>query len=219
MRTNSYEQIPWKSAKTTTKFEKSNVLAFLTLKTPKNHAKAVRKHVNLVDLVKSFPTSIYYLLAKIGVDTAEHEPSEVWSACPRPPFEVQAAKGTSRTSSWERSSTAFSSASQCRRRRSKRLAQRRRKRTRCPLWSSNGRCSFKNPACSLLKNKKVVRNSQLQLYSKLPAILNFAFGETRRFEALWETNLEGRGDPPKFCEFLWKFWGDLRGCIEADSCE
>ena len=31
----------------------------------------------LVDLVKSFPTSIYmYLLAKIGVDTAENEPSK-----------------------------------------------------------------------------------------------------------------------------------------------
>ena len=34
-------------------------------------------HVNLVDLVKSFPTSIYYVLAKIGVDTAENEPLKV----------------------------------------------------------------------------------------------------------------------------------------------
>ena len=32
------------------------------------------KSVNLVDLVKSFPTSILYLLAKIGVDTAENGP-------------------------------------------------------------------------------------------------------------------------------------------------
>ena len=27
------------------------------------------------------PTNIYYLLGKIGVDTAENEPSEVWPAC------------------------------------------------------------------------------------------------------------------------------------------
>ena len=33
---------------------------------------AVQKYVNLVDLAKS------YLLAKIGVDTAENEPLEVW---------------------------------------------------------------------------------------------------------------------------------------------
>ena len=61
----------------------------------------VQKHVNLVDLVKSFPSpnvhfsvslhvpflnllfeqianSNAYLLAKIGVDTAENEPLEVW---------------------------------------------------------------------------------------------------------------------------------------------
>ena len=31
---------------------------------------AVQKGVNLVDLVKSFQTSIYYLLTKFGVDTA-----------------------------------------------------------------------------------------------------------------------------------------------------
>ena len=37
---------------------------------------AVQKYVNLVDLVKSFPTSIYW--QKIGVDTAENEPLEVW---------------------------------------------------------------------------------------------------------------------------------------------
>ena len=35
---------------------------------------AVQKYVNLVDLVKSFQTSIYYLLAKIDFDTAENEP-------------------------------------------------------------------------------------------------------------------------------------------------
>ena len=34
----------------------------------------MQKHVNLVDLVKSFQTSIYYLLATFGVDTAENEP-------------------------------------------------------------------------------------------------------------------------------------------------
>ena len=33
---------------------------------------AVQKHVNLVDLVKSFPTSI--LLQNFGVDTEENEP-------------------------------------------------------------------------------------------------------------------------------------------------
>ena len=35
------------------------------------------KRVNLVDLVKSFPSSIYYLLAKFGFDTAENEPLKV----------------------------------------------------------------------------------------------------------------------------------------------
>mgnify|MGYP003318247517 CR=1 FL=1 len=39
---------------------------------------AVQKCVHLVDLVKSFQTSIYYLLAKIGFDTAENEPLKVW---------------------------------------------------------------------------------------------------------------------------------------------
>ena len=39
----------------------------------------VHKHVNLVDLVKSFPTGIYYLLAKIGVDIEENEPNKVCS--------------------------------------------------------------------------------------------------------------------------------------------
>ena len=34
----------------------------------------MQKCLNLVDLVKSFQTSIYYLLAKIGVDTAENGP-------------------------------------------------------------------------------------------------------------------------------------------------
>ena len=37
--------------------------------------------VHCVDLGESFPTSIYFLvlvLAKIGVDTAENEPLEVW---------------------------------------------------------------------------------------------------------------------------------------------
>ena len=34
---------------------------------------AVKKCVHLVDLVKSFQNCIYYLLAKIGVDTVENE--------------------------------------------------------------------------------------------------------------------------------------------------
>ena len=37
----------------------------------------MQKHVNLVDLVKSFQTSIQYLLAKFGVDTAENGPLKV----------------------------------------------------------------------------------------------------------------------------------------------
>ena len=39
------------------------------------------KGVHCVDLGESFPTDSYsneYLLAKIGVDTAENEPLEVW---------------------------------------------------------------------------------------------------------------------------------------------
>ena len=38
---------------------------------------ALQKRVNLVDLVKSFPTSIDYLLAEFGFDTAENEPLKV----------------------------------------------------------------------------------------------------------------------------------------------
>ena len=39
----------------------------------------MQKHVNLVDLVKRFPTNIYEVLAKIGVgvDAAENEPLKV----------------------------------------------------------------------------------------------------------------------------------------------
>ena len=37
---------------------------------------AVQKYVDLVDLVKSFQTSVY--LQKIGVDTAENDPLNVW---------------------------------------------------------------------------------------------------------------------------------------------
>ena len=36
----------------------------------------MQKCVNLVDLVKSFQTSVYYLLAKFGFDTAETGSSE-----------------------------------------------------------------------------------------------------------------------------------------------
>ena len=43
---------------------------------------AVQKRVNLLDLVKSFQTiaiqtSMYYSLAKFGIDTAENEPCKV----------------------------------------------------------------------------------------------------------------------------------------------
>ena len=41
---------------------------------------AVQKYANLVDLVKSFHTSVY--LQKIGFDTAEKEPSKVSSLIP-----------------------------------------------------------------------------------------------------------------------------------------
>ena len=37
----------------------------------------MQKHVKIVDLFKSFPTSIYYSLAKFGFDTAENELSKV----------------------------------------------------------------------------------------------------------------------------------------------
>ena len=40
--------------------------------------KSVYARVNLADLVKSFQMSVYYLLAKIGVDTAENGPLKVW---------------------------------------------------------------------------------------------------------------------------------------------
>ena len=39
---------------------------------------AVQQLVNLLDLVKSFQTSIWHLLGKIGFDTAENEPLKVW---------------------------------------------------------------------------------------------------------------------------------------------
>ena len=38
----------------------------------------MQKYVNLVDLVKTQELSNEYLLAKIGVDTAENEPLKVW---------------------------------------------------------------------------------------------------------------------------------------------
>ena len=38
---------------------------------------AVQRNINLIDLVKSYQTSIYYLLAKLGVDTAENGPLKV----------------------------------------------------------------------------------------------------------------------------------------------
>ena len=40
----------------------------------------VQKHVNLVDLVKSFPTRIY-CLEKIGVGTADNEPLTLCTRC------------------------------------------------------------------------------------------------------------------------------------------
>ena len=44
----------------------------------------MQKHVNIVDPVKSFRSSIYYLVAKVGVDTAENEPSEILEFGGRP---------------------------------------------------------------------------------------------------------------------------------------
>ena len=38
----------------------------------------MQKHVNLADLVKSFPRRSYYLLAKFGFDTAENESLKVY---------------------------------------------------------------------------------------------------------------------------------------------
>ena len=41
----------------------------------------VQRDVNLIDLIKSCPTRVYYylvLLAKLGFDTAEIEPRKVW---------------------------------------------------------------------------------------------------------------------------------------------
>ena len=50
---------------------------------------AVHKLVNLVDLVKSFQTSIYYLLANIGVDTAENGPPKVCQQLANSFFQVR----------------------------------------------------------------------------------------------------------------------------------
>ena len=52
----------------------------------------MQKFANLVDLVKSFPTSIYYLLANFGFDTAENELSKV---CPIPRGAARSAVGLS----------------------------------------------------------------------------------------------------------------------------
>ena len=38
----------------------------------------MQKYANIVDFVKSFPPSIFYVLAKISVDSAENEPLKVW---------------------------------------------------------------------------------------------------------------------------------------------
>ena len=89
----------------------------------------MRKHVDLVDLVKSFPTnSKEYLLAKIGVDTAENEPRKVhliftlwdfiFTEPPRP-----RPCSTSLTSSRKRSWISSSSGPRCSRPR-RRLAER-----------------------------------------------------------------------------------------------
>ena len=54
------------------------VWRFLTKKLRLENGAKRCKGVHCVDLGESFPTSIYYLIAKIGVDTAENEPLEVW---------------------------------------------------------------------------------------------------------------------------------------------
>ena len=43
-----------------------------------NGAKEGAKECIFVDLGESYPNSNEYLLAKMGVDTAENEPLEVW---------------------------------------------------------------------------------------------------------------------------------------------
>ena len=61
------KQISWKSAKITMKFEKIERFSIFNFENAKKLTNicwnievwAVQKHVNLVDLVKSFPTSIY----------------------------------------------------------------------------------------------------------------------------------------------------------------
>ena len=47
----------------------------------------MQKGVNLVYLVKSFPTNISYLLAKIRIDTAENEPFKVCRYRPTNPLQ------------------------------------------------------------------------------------------------------------------------------------
>ena len=60
----------------------------------------MQKHVNLVDLVKSFPTlfqrvfTVYYFVAKSGVDTAENEPSKVCRYQHPPPWIISSALET-----------------------------------------------------------------------------------------------------------------------------
>jgi len=78
------EQISLESAKITTNFEKNvNVLAFLTWKTPKKKDESLLKYWDLsgAKACKSCRSrqelSNEYLLAKIGVDTAENEPLKV----------------------------------------------------------------------------------------------------------------------------------------------
>ena len=77
------EQISLKSARIATKFEKIAKHVCIPLfenakrfdeSCPNIEVRAVQKHVNLVDFVKSFPTSSF---AKFGVDTAENEPLKV----------------------------------------------------------------------------------------------------------------------------------------------
>ena len=53
----------------------------------------MQKHVNLVDVVKSFPTTIYYFiymysLAKFGFDTAEKDSLKACFICSLFPFKL-----------------------------------------------------------------------------------------------------------------------------------
>ena len=71
------------------KFCRNFVNVFGNLKTTWRFADFFqRTHVTMIDLVKSSPKGIYYLLAKISFDKAENEPSKVCQKAVRQLFLV-----------------------------------------------------------------------------------------------------------------------------------